>query len=103
MFSHKALYEDDNEDVLVSKGYARGENPWLRLRPRRARPTVASPIPVADEEAARRMDGRPNAESTDAAHSTSTDSVTEVEPYMSVTVCLGLLVGVTVVSATAPY
>jgi Ca2+:H+ antiporter len=92
LFSHKALYEDDNEDVLVSKDYARGENPWLRLRPRRARP------PVVDEEVATR-----NAESTDAEHSASTDSGTEVEPYMSVTVCLGLLVGVTVVSATAPY
>jgi Ca2+:H+ antiporter len=99
LFSHKALYEDDNEDVLVSKGYARGENPWLRLRPRRAGPTVASPTPMVDEEMSRSR----NAEGTDAEHSTSTDPGTEVEPYMSVTVCLGLLVGVTVVSATAPY
>ncbi|KAJ8589017.1 Calcium/proton exchanger [Rhizopogon salebrosus TDB-379] len=104
LFSHKALYEDDNEDVLVSKGYARGENPWLRLRPRRAGPTVASPTPVVDEEVAAHMSRSRNAEGTDAEHSTSTDPGTEVEPYMSVTVCLGLLVGVTVlVAVTAEF
>lgn len=88
--------------MLLSKGYA-GENPWLRLRPRRGNPrTVLSPVPVGDEEAA---NSRPrNAESTDAEHEvgsvSSTDSEIEVEPLMSVAVCLSLLVSVTVVCVT---
>jgi Ca2+:H+ antiporter len=92
LFSHKALYQDDNEDVMLSKGYD-GPNPWLQLRPRRRRPqAVSSP----DGEI---VAGSHDVESTDPEHE-SPDSGTEVEPYMSVAVCLGLLVAVTVVRVT---
>jgi len=96
LFSHKALYQDDNEDVQVSKGYD-GPNPWLQLRPRRRRTqAVSSP------------DGEIVAESHDVESTgperESLDSEAEVEPYMSVAVCLGLLVAVTVlVAVTAEF
>jgi len=96
LFSHKALYQDDNEDVQVSKGYD-GPNPWLQLRPRRRRTqAVSSP------------DGEIVAESHDVESTgperESLDSEAEVEPYMSVAVCLGLLAAVTVlVAVTAEF
>lgn len=96
LFSHKALYQDDNEDVQVSKGYD-GPNPWLQLRPRRRRrQAVSSP----DGEI---VAGSHDVEST-GPENESLDSEGEVEPFMSVAVCLGLLVAVTVlVAVTAEF
>lgn len=71
---------------MVSRGYD-GPNPWLQLRPRRKR-RQAVPSPDVEIIAGSHV--------TDPEHESS-DSGVEVEPYMSVIVCLGLLVAVTVV------
>lgn len=72
-FSHKALYDDDNEDVQMSKAY---QNPWRRSRPHRS-------------------DG--SAESADSEHDASSmDTEYDIVPHMSVNVTVVLLVVVTV-------
>ncbi|KAG1733625.1 calcium proton exchanger [Suillus paluster] len=99
LFSHKALYDDNNPDIQQSRGYE-GQNPWLRLRPRRrnGRP-VQSSDPTGDGQASGPADG------TDSELGPlPTDAESEIEPYMSVGVCLGLLVVVTVlVAVTAEF
>lgn len=88
LFSHKAIYDDNNADIMQSRGYE-GQNPWLRLRPYRRR-LVQSP----DAETAINPSGALPME----------DTASEIEPFMSVGVCLGLLVVVTVlVAVTAEF
>ncbi|KAG0697388.1 calcium proton exchanger [Suillus ampliporus] len=80
LFSHKALYDDDNADILQSRSYE-GQNPW-------------SPDPMGHAEAAINPSGALPTE----------DANGEIEPYMSVGVGLGLLVVVTVlVAVTAEF
>jgi len=98
------MYREDNEDVPMTKGYV-GENPWLRLRPRRRRNEIAlAPHVRGDEEAGNISSRLPNSESTDTHESrpaSTTTSEFEVEPEMSVAVALSLLVVITVVCITA--
>ncbi|OAX41165.1 Calcium/proton exchanger [Rhizopogon vinicolor AM-OR11-026] len=83
LFSHKALYEDDHDDVLASKGYT-GTNPWLRLRLRRRNDKPLNPT-----------GDRGVANDTSGSH----NSASEVVPYMNIPVCLGLLASVAVIVA----
>jgi len=98
LFSHKALYEDDNEDVLQSRDY-RGENPWLRLRRHRKR--QSPPHPTGDEEAATNPAEFHEDTSSDHGDPPTEDTNSEIEPLMSVAVCLGLLLAVTAVRVIA--
>jgi len=106
LFSHKEMYREDNEDVQVTKGYA-GENPWLRLRPRRRRSeSVLAPHPRGDEEAGNIPSRLPNAESTNIDESRpalTTASEFGVEPEMSVAAALSLLVVITGVCHHCPF
>lgn len=103
LFSHKTLYDDKNTDIQQSVGYE-GQNPWLQLRRYRRKnaKSVLSPEPTGDEEAVIIASGF---ESTNTNHvAASDDSDSEIEPYMSVGVSLGLLVVVTVlVAVTAEF
>lgn len=103
LFSHKALYHESGPDIQETKGYE-GQNPWLRLRLyRRKNAKLAQSPPLAcNDEVA------PNAtvssEGTDLEHASASMEDTEVEPFMSVPVSLGLLVVVTVlVAVTAEF
>lgn len=101
LFSHKALYEDDHDDVLASKGYT-GTNPWLRLRLRRRNDKPLNP--AGDRGVANDTSGSHSVENTDDAErdvgsASLTDSASEVVPYMNIPVCLGLLASVAVIVA----
>jgi len=90
LFSHKALCEDDNEDVQPTKGYE-GENPF-RLYSGSSRKnitdgeSVLSPPDSMHEGMA----------TTDVEHGSPSTEAPE-QPQMSVAVCICLLVVVTVV------
>jgi Ca2+:H+ antiporter len=108
LFSHKALYDDDNEDMQPTKEYT-GQNPFrLHRRHRNITDgeTVSSPCSAHGGDAAttlsRPVDANPDVEP--GTHSiASVESETEAEvpeqPLMNLTVCLWLLVVVTVVRA----
>jgi Ca2+:H+ antiporter len=102
LFSHKALYDDNGADIQQTKGYE-GQNPWLQLRLYRRKNAkhVQPSLPAIDEETASNLTAP--ARGTDLEHrSTSTeDTDSEIESYMSIPVSLGLLVVVTVVRAAA--
>ncbi|KAG2133662.1 Calcium/proton exchanger [Suillus bovinus] len=103
LFSHKALYNDNNPDIQQTKGYD-GQNPWLQLRLRRRKNAkhVQAPLPVADEEVASDVTVPP--EGADSDHGSASTEDSEIEAYMSIPVCLGLLVSVTVlVAVTAEF
>jgi Ca2+:H+ antiporter len=105
LFSHKALYDDNGADIQQTKGYE-GQNPWLQLRLYRRKNAkhVQPSLPAIDEETASNLTAP--ARGTDLEHrSTSTeDTDSEIESYMSIPVSLGLLVVVTVlVAVTAEF
>jgi Ca2+:H+ antiporter len=123
LFSHKALYDDDNEDIEHTKRYE-GENPF-KFRGLRNRKnimggeTVLSPSSTRIEEApvlpSTRPEGVSFAASTEQPLQTtpstrpegatldvergSHSAASAEQPLMSLTVCLWLLVVVTVVRA----
>ncbi|KAG2078544.1 calcium/proton exchanger [Suillus decipiens] len=109
LFSHKALYDDDNEDMQPTKEYA-GQNPFRLHRTHRNitdGETVLSPSPTREGEASTTL-SRPadvNRDVEPATHSiASVETVTPEQPLMSLTVCLCLLVIVTVlVAVTAEF
>ncbi|KAG1873021.1 calcium/proton exchanger [Suillus subalutaceus] len=108
LLSHKALYDDDNEDVQQTKGYT-GENPFQLLRTRKNikdGETASSPSSAQDGEASttlsRPADADPDVEP--GIHSTSVEAEAPEQPLMSLAVCLLLLVVVTVlVAVTAEF
>jgi Ca2+:H+ antiporter len=113
LFSHKALYDDDNEDMQPTKEYT-GQNPFrLHRRHRNITDgeTVSSPSSAHGGDAvtmlSRPADANPDVEP--GTHSiASVESETEAEvpeqPLMNLTVCLWLLVVVTVlVAVTAEF
>ncbi|KAG1740581.1 calcium/proton exchanger, partial [Suillus lakei] len=111
LFSHKALYDDANEDMQPTKGYA-GENPFRLHRTRNPRnitdgEMVSSPSSTHDREAAttsfRPADADPDVEP--GTHPTaSVETEAPEQPLMSLAVCLWLLVVVTVlVAVTAEF
>ncbi|KAJ8592050.1 calcium/proton exchanger [Rhizopogon salebrosus TDB-379] len=128
LFSHKALYDDDNEDIEHTKVYE-GENPFKfhGLRNRKnimGGETVLSPSSTRIEEApvlpSTRPEGvsfaasteqplptspstRPEGANLDVEHGSHSAASAE-QPLMSLTVCLWLLVVVTVfVAVTAEF
>lgn len=105
LFSHKALYEDDSADIQETKGYA-GQNPWLQLRlyRRKNAKSVQSPLPAGDEEVAFNHTVPTEGTHSERESASIGDTDTEIDPYMSVPVSLGLLVFVTVlVAVTAEF
>lgn len=106
LFSHKALYDDDNEDMQKTKDY-RGENPFRLHRMRRnimEGETVSSPSSVHEGGPAMTLH-RPADANPDMEPGTHSSVETEVEqPLMSLAVCLWLLVVVTtLVAVTAEF
>jgi len=105
LFSHKALYDDDHEDVQQTKGY-QGENPF-RLHRRRNHMNITDNKTVSsthDGQAATTSPlSRPEAAIPDVEpgnySTTSVEIQAPEQPQMSVRVCLSLLVVVTVVRA----
>ncbi|KAI9457564.1 calcium proton exchanger [Boletus coccyginus] len=111
LISHKNLYQDDSEEILVSKKYGENQNPF-RFRKSRygKRPaesqhtdTVTSPLPQGNfsgTEVGTDHASRPasDPESADAVATAQPEEETE-EPQMSVPVSVVLLVVVTVVVA----
>jgi Ca2+:H+ antiporter len=107
LFSHKALYDDDNEDMQPTKGYT-GENPFRLHRTRRNimdGETVPSPSSAhgePDMTLPRPADANPDVEP--ATRSTASVESEAEQPLMSLAVCLWLLVVVTVlVAVTAEF
>lgn len=108
LFSHKALYDDNNEDMQQTKDYT-GQNPFRFHRTRRNimdGETVSSPNPAHDGEPAMTLphptDANPDVEP--GAHSIASVETEAEQPLMSLAVCLWLLVVVTVlVAVTAEF
>ncbi|KAG2337806.1 calcium/proton exchanger [Suillus weaverae] len=109
LFSHQALYDDDNEDMQPTKGYT-GKNPFQLYKTRRNiedGETSSSPSSAQDREAtttlSRPADANPDVEP--GTHSTaSVETEAPEQPLMSLAVCLLLLVVVTVlVAVTAEF
>jgi Ca2+:H+ antiporter len=101
LLSHKALYDDDSEDVQPTKRYT-GENPFRLHRTRRNiedGETVSSPSSAHGE--ASTMSSRPADANPDVEPGTHSTAPVETEapeqPLMSLAVCLLLLVVVTAV------
>jgi len=111
LFSHKALYDDDNEDVQQTKGYD-GENPF-RLRRKHKRKNnitgeqyVLSPSSTHDVGVATTSSStHPEVAIRDVEPGGHSAGKSQAEqPLMSVVVCLWLLVIVTVlVAVTAEF
>ncbi|KAJ8591762.1 calcium proton exchanger [Rhizopogon salebrosus TDB-379] len=105
LFSHKALCDDDNEDVQQTKGYE-GENPF-RLYKKRNHENLVDGEMVSSEAASTpslcRAEGAiPDVENGNRP-TTTVETVPE-QPQMSVAVCIGLLIFVTVlVAVTAEF
>lgn len=98
LFSHKGLYQDDNEEILESKRYS--ENPFKFKRFRRGKRPVPQYTDTAVVGSPRQqvhsLPGDAIAEPTtdpEAGHEEEAES-----PQMTVAVSVGLLVAVTVVS-----
>ncbi|KAG1853166.1 calcium/proton exchanger [Suillus subalutaceus] len=91
LFSHKALYHDDNEDMQPTKEYT-GQNPFRLHRTQRQLQTLSHP-----------MDANPDVEP--GTHSiASVETEVPEQPLMNLAVCLWLLVVVTVlVAVTAEF
>ncbi|KAG1887275.1 calcium proton exchanger, partial [Suillus subluteus] len=105
LFSHKALYDDSGADIQQTKGYE-GQNPWLQLRLYRRRNAkhVQSTLPTGDEEAASNPTVPTEGINSERRSTSTEDANSDVDPYMSVPVSLGLLVVVTVlVAVTAEF
>lgn len=109
LFSHQALYDDDNEDMQPTKRYT-GKNPFQLYKTRRNiedGETSSSPSSAQDREAtttlSRPADANPDVEP--GTHSTaSVETEAPEQPLMSLAVCLLLLVVVTVlVAVTAEF
>ncbi|KIJ67078.1 hypothetical protein HYDPIDRAFT_38504 [Hydnomerulius pinastri MD-312] len=127
LFSHKALYQDDHEDIQISKKYE-GENPFSGRIKRKLRhskhpakssnssitgdPVVTSPS--ADHVHFQTDEGATTLQSTEPAtidiesgheiHQMELEQQEAEAPQMSVAVSLGLLVAVTVlVAVTAEF
>ncbi|KAG2130002.1 calcium/proton exchanger [Suillus cothurnatus] len=108
LLSHKALYDDDSEDVQPTKRYT-GENPFRLHRTRRNiedGETVSSPSSAHGE--ASTMSSRPADANPDVEPGTHSTAPVETEaheqPLMSLAVCLLLLVVVTaLVTVTAGF
>ncbi|KAH7927949.1 calcium/proton exchanger [Leucogyrophana mollusca] len=110
LFSHKALYDDANEDILISKKY--DKNPFVLKRHRKnasahddGRVTdgilMTSPINTRLSEEGTPLPAEGGPEDVESGHSDEQDEET---PQMSVPVCLGLLIVVTVlVAVTAEF
>ncbi|KAG2137468.1 calcium proton exchanger [Suillus clintonianus] len=107
LFSHKALYDDANEDMQQTKGYV-GENPFRLQRMRNRRnitdgELASSPISTHEGGAAFRpadaaLDVEPGTRSTAPVEEA------EEQPMMSLAVSLWLLIVVTVlVAVTAEF
>ncbi|KAG0699616.1 calcium proton exchanger [Suillus ampliporus] len=109
LFSHKALYDDGNEDMQPTKGYKPGENPFRLHRIRNRKnitdgDIVSSPDSTHDGEAATTSaHAIPDVEpGTRSIASVKTDD--PEQPQMSLAVCLWLLAAVTVlVAVTAEF
>lgn len=104
LFSHKALCDDDSEDMQQTKGYE-GANPF-QLYKRRDRKNIADSETASNPsltEAARTSSSRPEGANSDLEHgnhaTVTSDTEEPEQPQMSVTVCLCLLIVVTVVRA----
>ncbi|KAG1888365.1 calcium proton exchanger [Suillus subluteus] len=108
LLSHKALYDDDNEDVQPTKGYT-GENPFQLHRTRRNikdGETASSPSSAQDGEASTTLSRLADADLDvePGTHSISVEAEAPEQPLMSLAVCLLLLVVVTVlVAVTAEF
>ncbi|KAG2357462.1 Sodium/calcium exchanger protein-domain-containing protein [Suillus spraguei] len=109
LFSHKALYDDDNEDMQPTKEYT-GQNPFRLHRTHRDitdGETVPFPSSTPEGEAATTLShpADVNRDVEPAAHFiASVETVTPEQPLMSLTVCLCLLLVVTVlVAVTAEF
>ncbi|KAG1750398.1 calcium proton exchanger [Suillus paluster] len=113
LFSHKALYDDNNQDMQPTRGYKPGENPFRLSRIRNHKnitegQTVSSPNSIHEREAAttsRLSRSEPIPDVEPGSHSTaSSETEASEQPLMSLAVCLWLLVGVTVlVAVTAEF
>ncbi|KAF8557438.1 Calcium/proton exchanger [Imleria badia] len=109
--SHKSLYQDDSEEILQSKKYT--TNPFIFKKFRRGKPTPApqygeTALVTSPQSQARFLAAQ--GETGDAADPESAQAIIPVheeeteEPQMSVPVCCGLLVAVTVlVAVTAEF
>lgn len=111
LFSHKALYDDDNEDMQPTKEYT-GQNPFRLHRIHRNitdGERVSSPSSAHDGEAAIALshpaDANPDVEpGTHSIASAETETEAPEQPLMNLAVCLWLLVVVTVlVAVTAEF
>ncbi|KAG1873383.1 Sodium/calcium exchanger protein-domain-containing protein [Suillus tomentosus] len=99
--SHKALYDDVNEDMQPTKGYA-GQNPFRLHRRRRVitdGENVLSPSSTHDREAAATLSHPtdPNPDVEPGTHSIASVE-TEIQPLMNLAVCFWLLAVVTVLT-----
>ncbi|KAG2133802.1 calcium proton exchanger [Suillus bovinus] len=109
LFSHKALYDDNNEDMQPTKEYE-GQNPFRLHRTRRNitdAETVSSPTLAHGGEAAATL-SHPTGANPDVEPGTHSIASVETEapeqPLMNLAVCLWLLVVVTVlVAVTAEF
>ncbi|KAG2112550.1 calcium proton exchanger [Suillus discolor] len=101
LFSHKALYDDDNENMQPTKAYA-GQNPFRLHRRRRIitdGENVSSPSSTHDREAAATLSCPADANPDVEPGTYSIASVeTEIQPLMNIAVCFWLLAVVAVLT-----
>ncbi|KAG2112544.1 uncharacterized protein F5147DRAFT_683310 [Suillus discolor] len=98
LFSHKALYADDNENMQPTKAYA-GQKPFRLHRRRRIitdGENVSSPSSTHDREAAATFaDANPDVEP--GTYSIASVEI-EIQPLMNIAVCIWLLAVVAVLT-----